>query len=136
MRERRLQEFLGQGEGTLELAASGCLKTDTARKLIEDKVVEARDWKEQHSMGANEGAVGEALSRVADRLNSFRAHDGTKRFPGVGMTETQVYREVFGVLTEVVSHPALAKGIIEAILDRIEEGLGSASVEPTLKKAR
>ena len=136
LRERRLQEFLDQAEGTLELASSGYLKADAARKLIEDRVAEARDWKEKHSMYANEGALGEALSRVADRLNSFRAHAGTRSFPGVGMTETQVYREVFGVLTDVVSHPALAKGMIEAILGRMEEGLGSTSVEPILKKAR
>ena len=136
LRERRLQEFLDQAEGTLELASSGYLKADAARKLIEDRVAEARDWKEKHSMYANEGALGEALSRVADRLNSFRAHAGTRSFPGVGMTETQVYREVFGVLTDVVSHPALAKGMIESILGRMEEGLGSTSVEPILKKAR
>ena len=136
LRERRLQEFLDQAEGTLELASSGYLKTERARRLIQDRVAEANDWKEKHSMGANEGALEEALSRVADRLNSFRAHAGQRRFPGVGMKETQVYREVFGVLTEVVSHPALAKDVIEAILGRMEEGLGSTSVEPILKKAR
>ena len=133
--ERRLRYFLDEAEGTLELASSGYLKTEAVRKLIEDRVAEASDWKEKHSMFANEGALGEELSRVADRLSSFRAHAGTRRFPGVGMTETQVYREVFGVLTEVVSHSALAKGMIEAILGRMEEGLGSTSVEPILKKA-
>ena len=134
--ERRLQEFLDQAEGTLELATSGYLKTDAARKLVRDRVAEASDWKEKYSTGAKQGALGEALSSVTDRLNSFRAHAGTRRFSGVGMTETQVYREVFGVVTEVVPHPVLAKGMIEAILERMEEALGSTSGEPMLKKAR
>ena len=136
--ERRLRYFLDEAEGTLELASSGYLNTDTARKLVEDRVLEATDWKEKCSIFAfaNGGPSAEALSRVAGRLNSFQGHTGTRKFPGVGMTETQVYREVFGALTEVLSHPALAKRMIEAILDRMKERHGGPSVQPILRKAR
>ena len=58
--ERRLRYFLDEAEGTLELASSGYLKTEAARKLIEDRVAEASDWKEKHSMFANEGALGKS----------------------------------------------------------------------------
>ena len=136
LRERRLRDFLDRAEAALELASSGYLNTDAARKLVEDRVVEAGDWGEKQSMCDNDGALAEALGTVADRLNKFRAHAGTRKFSGVGMTETQVYHEVFGVLTEVVSHPALAKRMIEVILRRMEEGQGSGSVEAMLKKAR
>ena len=134
--ERRLQDFLDRAQGTLELASSGYLKTEAARKLIRDKVAEARDWKEKYSTCAKQGALAEALGSVNDRLNGFRARAGTRRFPGVGMAETQVYREVFEVVTEVVPDPTLAKDMIEAILDRMAEAIGSTSVEPMLTKAR
>ena len=136
MTERRLQDFLDRAQGTLELASSGYLKTEAARKLIRDKVAEACDWKEKDSTCAKQGALAEALNSVNDRLNGFRARAGTRRFPGVGTAETQVYREVFGVVTEVVPDPILAKDMIEAILDRTAEAVGSTSVEPMLTKAK
>ena len=114
--------------GQLELASSGYLKTEAARKLIRDKVAEARDWKEKYSTCAKQGALAEALGSVNDRLNGFRARAGTRRFPGVGMAETQVYREVFEVafaLTEVVPDLTLAKDMIEAL--EMAEAVGSTS---------
>lgn len=128
LRDRRLGDFLEEAEGTLELASSGYLDMDTARKLIADRIAEAAHWREKRSTYRNNEPGSAALKRVTAKLNSFQAHAGTARFPGVGMMQTQVYREVFGVLTEVLSRPELAKRMIEVILDRIQERRSSRAV--------
>ena len=133
--ERRLGEFLDQAKSTLELVSSGYLDKATARKLIEDKIQEVTDWKEKRPALANGEASTVALNEVANRLNSMEAHIGTRNIPGIGMTETQVYREVFGVLTEILERPELAKSTIEAVLDRMKER-SKIAVQPTLRKAR
>ena len=128
LRARRLGDFLEEAESTLELASSGYLDVETARKLIEDRASEAAHWGEKRSTFHSGEAATAALKRVAAKLNSFQPHDGARRFPGVGMIETQVYREVFGVLTEVLSCPELAKPVIEAIVDRMQERRSSKAV--------
>ena len=132
LRERRLREFVDEAEATLELAMLGYLNTDTALRLIEECTFEAAAWMEKRSMVVDSGASTEALRRVVDRLNNFRAHAGAKKLPGVGVTETQVYREIFGVLTEVLSHPELAKRMIEAVVDRMEDRHGDRLVQTVL----
>lgn len=127
-RDRRLAEFLDEAENTLELASSGYLDMDTARKLIEDTVLEAANWREKQATSRRDEAGTAALKNVSAKLNSFQAHAGTRGFPGVGIMETQVYREVFGVLTEVLSRPELAKRMIEAVLDRMQERRSSKAV--------
>ena len=126
--DRRLGSFLEDAEATLELASAGYLDMDTARKLVEDKIVEAAEWSQERSIFRSDEAVTGALKRVTAKLDSFQAQAGTRRFPGIGVTETQVYREVFGVLTEVLARPELAKRMVEAILDRMRERRSSKAV--------
>ena len=133
--ERRLSEFLDQAESTLELVSSGYLDTATARRLIEDKIREATDWREKRTAFASGEAPTDALDEIVDRLNSMESPVGARNIPGVGMAETQAYREVFGVLTEVLERPELAKSTIEAILERMKERKNIA-VRPMLRKAR
>ena len=128
LRDRRLGEFLDEAESTLELASSGYLDMDTARKLVEDRVLEAANWREKQATSRGDEAGTAALENVSGKLNNFQAHAGTRSFLGVGIMETQVYREVFGVLTEVLSRPELAKRVIEAILDRMQERRSSKAV--------
>ena len=126
--DRRLGEFLEEAESTFELASSGYLDMGTARKLIEDRALEVANWREKQATSRGDEAGTAALKNVSARLNSFRAHAETRSFPGVGVLETQVYREVFGILTEVLSRPELAKRMIEAILDRMQERRSSKAV--------
>lgn len=128
LRDRRLGDFVEEAEGTLELASSGYLDMDASRKLIEDTIVQALHWGEKPLTHSGNEPVRSALKRVTAKLNGFQAHVGTKRFPGVGTMETRVYREVFGVLTEVLSRPELAKRMIEVILDRMQERRSSKAV--------
>lgn len=120
--ERRLSDFLDQAEGTLELVASGYLDEVSARKLIEKRVVEAESWKQKGPRlpGGEAGSLALTLNGVVDRL-SGEVRIGATDIPGVGMRESQVYREVFGVLADVLGRPDLAKSTIEAILDRMRE---------------
>ena len=133
--ERRLGEFMDQAESTLELVSSGYLDTATARNLIEDKIREATGWMEKRAALASGEASTVALNEVADKLNSMVSHVRTRNIPGVEMTEMQVYREVFGVITEILEHPELAKSTIEAILERMKER-NKIAVQPMLRKAR
>lgn len=133
--ERRLGEFLEQAEGTLELVSSGYLDAVTARKLIKDKILEAADWNERRSTFAGDEDLAAALNGVADRLSNMNAHVGTRKIPGVGMAEAQVYREVFGVLAELLGRPELAKHTIETVLGRMQDRHARA-VRPVLSKAR
>ena len=128
LRDRRLEDFLEEAEGTLELASSGYLDMDTSQKLIEDRIVQAGHWKERRSTYRSNEPKKSALERVIAKLKNSQAQAGVRRLPGVGMVETRVYREVFGVLTEVLSRPELAKRMIEAILDRMEERRNSKAV--------
>ena len=128
LRDRRLEDFLEEAEGTLELASSGYLDMDIAQKLIEDRIVQAGHWREKRSTYGSNELTKSALERVIAKLKSFQAPAGARRLPGIGMMETQVYREVFGVLTEVLSRPELAKRLIEAILDRMQERRSSKAV--------
>ena len=122
--ERRVREFVDGAEATLRLAGSGYLDTDTARRLVEEWALEAGEWMEKRSIVVDGGSSAEALGRVVDKLNGFRAHPMAEELPGIGVTETRVYREVFGVLTEVLSRPELANRMIEAVIDRMEERHG------------
>ena len=133
--ERRLGEFLERAEGTLDLVSSGYLDTVTAQKLIEDKILEAAGWNEKRSTLAGGEALTAALNEVADRLNDVDTHVETRKIPGVGMAEEHVYREAFGVLTEILDRPELAKRTIEAIVGRMQERRARA-VRPVLSKAR
>lgn len=128
LRERRLGDFLEEAEGTLELASSGYLDMDTSQKLIDDRIEQAARWGEERSTDRRKDPTRSALERVIAKLKSFQAHAGARRLPGVGMMETRMYREVFGVLTEVLSRPELAKRMIEAILDRMQERRSSKAV--------
>ena len=119
--ERRLGEFLEKAEGTLELVSSGYLDTATARKLIKTKILETTDWSERRSTFAGDETLTATLNEVAERLNSMEARVGTREIPGVGMTDVHVYREVFGVLAEILDRPELAKHTIETVLGRIQE---------------
>ncbi len=119
----------------LELVSSGYLDTVTARKLIMDKILEAAGWSEKRSTLAGSEALTAALNGVADKLNDMKTHVETRKIPGVGMAEEHVYREAFGVLTEILDRPELARHTIEAIVDRMKERRGRA-VRPVLSKAR
>ena len=126
--ERRVREFVEGAEATVRLARSGYLNTDTALRLVEDWALEAREWMDRRSIAGDGGSTAEGLRRVVNKLKDFQAHPVAKELPGVGVTETQVYREVFGVLTEVLSRPELANRMIEAVVDRMEERHGRGLV--------
>ena len=122
--ERRLREFVDGAEATLRLATSGWLNGDTALRLVDEWAVEGADWMERRSIVLDSGRSTEALRGVVDRLNDFQAHAVARELPGVGVTEAQVYRDVFGALTEVLSRPELAERMIEAVVDGIEDRYG------------
>ena len=133
--ERRLREFVDEAEATLELATSGYLNASTAQRLIEDCGHEAAGWVERRSMLVGSVASTEELGLVAERLKDCQAPGAMKTLPGVGLTETQVYRDVFGILTEVLSDPRLAKRMIEAVVEGMEDGRGKRLVQPVLGRA-
>ena len=122
LRERRLSDFLDQAEGTLALVASGYLDEVSAQQLVERMLVEAEDWKQKRTglPGGDAGSLALALNEVINRL-SEGVRVGPAAIPGVGMRESQVCREVFGVLADVLGRPDLARSTIEAILERIKE---------------
>ena len=117
--QRRSREFVERAEEVLALASTGYLSADKAQELVADKIEEILKWKERRSAsdGSREAVAG--LKKIEDGLNSFQAKPGWEKFTGVGATEMVAYQEVFGVLAEVLPHPAVAKRTIETILERI-----------------
>lgn len=133
--ERRLSDFLDQAESTLELVALGYLDEISARKLIDKKILEAAGWKQRRSALPGGESVAAALNGVVDRLKNEEARIGTTDIPGVGVRDAQVYREVFGVLADVLGRPELARSTIEAILERMKERRATC-VQPTWSNRR
>lgn len=100
-------------------ASTGYLSAERAQELVADKIAEISKWKEKHlaSGGSHEAVAG--LKKVEDGLNGFQAKPGWEKFTRVGATEMVAYQEVFGVLAEVLTRPAVAKRTIETILKRM-----------------
>ena len=117
LRERRLRDFVTEAERTLDLALSGYLSAETAGRLVERKASEAADWQGKRAMFVEDKAGVERLEEIAERLAHFRAGRACGELKGVGPGEAGVYREVFGVLSEVLADPAVARRVIEAVLD-------------------
>ena len=117
--QRRAREFVEHAEEALELASTGYLSAEKAQKLIADKIAEISKWKEKHLASSSSHEAVAGLKKVEDGLNSFQAKPGWEKFTGVGATEMVAYQEVFGVLAEVLTHPAVAKRTIETILERM-----------------
>ena len=134
--ERRVGEFVDEAEAALELAVSGYLNTDAAQRLVEDCSREAADWMKRRSTLVGGATAKRELGRVADRLNDYQAAVAMKALPGVGLTDAQAYRDVFGVLTEVLSDPRLAKRMIEAVVEGMENRRGKGGVQAVFGRSR
>ena len=117
--KRRSRELLERAEGVLELASTGYLSVDRAQKLVTDAILEMSEWKQKYGGSDNAHESTDGLKRMEERLRSFRALAGRRIFARVEASEIEVYQEVFGVLAEVSSHPAVARRTIEAILERL-----------------
>lgn len=122
LRERRLRDFVEDAERTLELASTGYLTAETAHKLVDRKASDVSELEGKRSMFAGGGLWVEKLRKVGERLRCFEVEGSSTHLEGVGSGEAEVYREVFGVLSEVLENPALAKRVIEAVLDCREGG--------------
>ena len=118
-RERRFAAAIADSEETYELARSGYLTAEVARRLIEHDF--ARLGRIRDVLRSTEGWDSGLLDRVESlesRLTHFRARPGRPRLRNVRTEDVATYRKVFQAIAESAESRRTAREIIEKVLQR------------------
>lgn len=114
-RQRQFQFFLDRSKSTDELANSGYLTANVARKLIESQVSEIDDFQKKHESSDCDEIL-KKLDKIKEKMRKFQAHRGRRSFEHVDAKHVSTYRKIFNILAETSSSPRIAKEMIETIL--------------------
>lgn len=114
--QRQFDVLLEKIKSTLDLAWSGYLTTDVARKLTRGKLREIVVFKEKYADFFDAKNM-RRLDRAKKQLENFQSSPGRKSFDGVNKKDVATYRNIFKILAETSPSPAEAKITIETILN-------------------
>ena len=118
---RRFQSFLDDAEATCELACSGYLTVDAARKLVDRKLKDIS--KLRGSIETAEYEIDDivALDVAERKLVSFRVKTECALFSCVKPSDVSVCQEIFYTLAEISASHSMAMNTIKAILSRLKD---------------
>lgn len=115
-RYRQLQKFLESSDDTYSLATSGYLPVNTAKGLIEEKLLEITRFIETAEHQKLNKEEMEKLYGLEKQYSHFRANKSKFALNRIDSPDMSAYKDIFKIISEVSPSPRAAKEMIESIL--------------------
>ena len=120
IKEKKLMSTVADIEAMYELADSGCLAANDAEAFAEQALEQLSKACQEIGRAGIGPELEDRLSAAETRLHNFHPNGSPFPLAGIGPSEVDTYRKVFGAVARGIHSPRSAREFIDAALKGLE----------------